>query len=322
MSIKGLLDIVFAILTMIFKAPTLFTYSVFKWGSRIDSHKIFIKTLFQIVFISLFHLCYEFSESPVIYGRMIFISVYVITLIVFYFEVGCPTERYEFLYIFTGKISKGAPQDCGHTEEQTCSEESQLSQECLPDEETSETYYGNFEESITESYAHQDNSDEFSEGDLTDAEKEDIYAAMLTLESLAEEAITEDIPEPLEEDIEGVPLYDEDDSNYDDDIVVGSEVSSSLCDSSDKADVAVKSQEEFVPVEGELASEIYKEMSEEMEGSCDVSAEDIKYVDTLEEFNARLNFNKNNTNDIEKRMRNADVTVGELAVDIDDDEEI
>ena len=94
------------LLQMLVKAPTLFTYSIYVWGTKIDPHKMFITTMFQQVLLGVFLAVYCTTPGATILGIGIFAIAFFLALLINYvFLWGCPRTKDYWIYIVTGKLT-------------------------------------------------------------------------------------------------------------------------------------------------------------------------------------------------------------------------
>lgn len=94
-------------LDMLIKAPTLFVYSIFKWGKKIDPHKMFLTCVLQEVLILLFFIVYITTPGYNLFGVFVFIAAFVISLAIDYiFILGMPDDKDYWMYIITGNLTE------------------------------------------------------------------------------------------------------------------------------------------------------------------------------------------------------------------------
>lgn len=91
---------------MLFKAPTLFVFSIFKWASKIDSHKMFITCTMQEMLLVLMFVGYV-TSNPIPLGIAIFACTLVVSFAVEWILTGQPKAKDDFLYCVTGKLPDG-----------------------------------------------------------------------------------------------------------------------------------------------------------------------------------------------------------------------
>lgn len=94
-------------LDMLIKAPTLFVYSIFKWGKKIDPHKMFLTCVLQEVLILLFFVVYITTPGFNLFGVYVFIAAFIISLAIDYiFILGMPDDKDYWMYIITGNLTE------------------------------------------------------------------------------------------------------------------------------------------------------------------------------------------------------------------------
>lgn len=93
------------ILKMIVQAPTLFTYSVFKWASKIDSHKMFITCLVQELMLIVIAVVYGTTPDADSFQLIVLILTVIVSLVFNYLICGLPRTKEDWIYCLTGKGS-------------------------------------------------------------------------------------------------------------------------------------------------------------------------------------------------------------------------
>jgi len=94
-------------LEMLVKAPTLFTYSTYKWGTKIDPHKMFCTCILQLFLLIILCVVYATTPGMSYVGLSIFIgAIWFAALIDYVYILGAPRNKAYWKYILTGKVSE------------------------------------------------------------------------------------------------------------------------------------------------------------------------------------------------------------------------
>lgn len=103
MNVLHLIKLVFETL---FKAPTLFTYSVIVWLRKIDSHKVFCCVIFQACLVITLAIMYALTPAATDLGCISMIITLILVFVFGYFFMGAPKTNEEWDYVIKGNKDK------------------------------------------------------------------------------------------------------------------------------------------------------------------------------------------------------------------------